>query len=78
MCSNIMSHILDEHKILSDRRYAFRKSHSCETHLDTVTVIDDRAKILDNQGQLDIFILDLEKKLLTLLHMNSLKANCSI
>ena len=76
MCSNIMSHILDEHKILSDRQYAFRKSHSCETHLDTV--IDDRAKILDNQGQLDIFILDLEKKLLTLLHMNSIKANSSL
>ena len=39
--SNIMSH-LDEHKLLSDRQHAFRKSHSCETQL--ATVIDDWAK----------------------------------
>ena len=55
MCSNIMSH-LDEHKLLSDRQHALRKSHSCETQL--ATVIDDWAKILDNQGQVDTFILD--------------------
>ena len=58
MCSNIMSH-LDHHKLLSDWQHAFRKSHSCETHL--ATVIDDWAKILDNQGQVDTFILDFEK-----------------
>ena len=58
MCSNIMSH-LDHHKLLSDRQHAFRKSHSCETQL--ATVIDDWAKILDNQGQVDTFILDFEK-----------------
>ena len=75
MCSNIMSH-LDHHKLLSDRQHAFRKSHSCETQL--ATVIDDWAKILDNQGQVDTFILDFEKKLLTLLRMNSLKANCAV
>ena len=57
MCSNIMSH-LDHHKLLSDRQHAFRKSHSCETQL--ATVIDDWAKILDNQGQVDTF-LDFEK-----------------
>ena len=32
---------------------------SCETQL--ITVIDDWAKILDNQGQVDTFILDFEK-----------------
>ena len=53
-----MSH-LDHHKLLSDRQHAFRKSHSCETQL--ATVIDDWAKILDNQGQVDTFILDFEK-----------------
>ena len=46
--SHVMSH-LDEHKRLSDRQHAFRKSHSCETQL--ATVIDDCAKILDNQGR---------------------------
>ena len=50
---------LDHHKLLSDRQHAFRKSHSCETQL--ATVIDDWANILDNQGQVDIFILDFEK-----------------
>ena len=64
VCSNIMSH-LDDHKLLSDRQNAFRKSHSCETQLATVT--DYWAKILDNQGQVVTFILDFEKKLLTLL-----------
>ena len=59
MCSNIMSH-LDEHKLLSDRQHAFRKSHSYEIQL--ATVIDDWANILDNQGQVDTFILDFEKK----------------
>ena len=35
--------------------------HSCETQL--ITVIDDWAKILDNQGQVDTLILDFEKAL---------------
>ena len=55
VCSNIMAH-LDEHKLLSDKQHAFRKLHSCETQL--ATVINDWAKILDNQGQVDTFILD--------------------
>ena len=53
-----MAH-LDEHKLLSDRQHAFRKRHSCETQL--ITVINDWAKILDNGGQVDTFILDFEK-----------------
>ena len=56
--SNIMAH-LDEHKLLSDKQHAFRKWHSCETQL--ATVINDWAKILDNKGQVDTFILDFEK-----------------
>ena len=55
VCSNIMAH-LDEHKLLSDRQYACRKWHSCETQM--ITVINDWAKILDNGGQV---ILDFEK-----------------
>ena len=57
VCSNIMAH-LDEYKLLSDRQHAFRKGHSCETQL--TTVINDWAKILDNRGQVDTFILDFE------------------
>ena len=53
-----MAHI-DEYKLLSDRQHAFRKGHSCETQL--TTVINDWAKILDNRGQVDTFILDFEK-----------------
>ena len=53
-----MTH-LDEHKLLSDRQHAFQKKHSCETQL--ITVIDDRAKILDKGVQVDTFILDFEK-----------------
>ena len=53
-----MAH-LDEHKLLSDKQHAFRKWHSCETQL--ATVINDWAKILDNKGQVDTFILDFEK-----------------
>ena len=58
VCSNIMAH-LDENKLLSDKQHAFRKWHSCETQL--ATVINDWAKILDNQDQVDTFILDFEK-----------------
>ena len=53
-----MAH-LDEHKLLSDKQHAFRKWHSCETQL--ATVINDWAKILDNKGHVDTFILDLKK-----------------
>ena len=53
-----MAH-LDEYKLLSDRQHAFRKGHNCETQL--TTVINDWAKILDNRGQVDTFILDFEK-----------------
>ena len=54
-----LHHYIDEYKLLSDRQHAFRKGHSCETQL--TTVINDWAKILDNRGQVDTFILDFEK-----------------
>ena len=44
---------------MSDKQHAFRKWHSCETHL--ITVINDWPKILDKKGQVDTFILDFEK-----------------
>ena len=60
VCSNIMAH-LDKYKLLSDRQHAFRKRHSCETQF--TTAINDWAKILDNGGQVDTFILDFERHL---------------
>ena len=53
-----MAH-LDGYILRSDRQHAFRKRDSCETQL--TTVIHDWAKILDNRGQVDTFILDFEK-----------------
>ena len=58
ICSNIMAH-LDEHKSLSDRQHAFQKKYSCKTQV--ITVINDWAKILDKDGQVDTFHLDFEK-----------------
>ena len=67
-----MAH-LDEHKLLSDKQHAFRKCHSYETQL--TTVIDDWAKVLDNHGQVDTFILDFEKAFDTPPHELLIKAN---
>ena len=58
--------------ISSQKKDAFRKWPSCETQL--ATVINDWAKILDNKGVVDSFVLDLDKAFNTS-HMNSLKVN---
>ena len=50
---------VDEHELLSDWQHAFRKWHSCETQI--TTVINDWAKILDKNGQVDTYVLDFEK-----------------
>ena len=74
VCSNIMAH-LDEHRLLSEKQHAFRKWHSCENQL--IKVIDELAKILDKQGQVDTFILDFEKAFdAPPPLMNFSKANC--
>ena len=51
--------VLNQNLLLSDKQHAFRKWHCRETQL--ATVIIDWAKILDNKGQVDTFILDFEK-----------------
>ena len=51
--------MIEMYYALKFKQHAFRKWHSCETRL--ITVIDDWAKLLDNQGQVDTFILDFEK-----------------
>ena len=66
---------LDEHKLLSDKQHAFSGWHICETQL--ATVINDWAKILDNKGQVDTFILDFEKAFDTPT-MISLRVNCLV
>ena len=66
---------LYENKLLSDKQHAFMKWHSCETQL--ATVINDWAKILDNKGQVDTFILDFEKAFETP-HTNSFRVNCFV
>ena len=47
----------------------------CKTQL--ATMINDWAKILDNKGQVDTFILDFEKAFNTP-HMNSFRVNCLV
>ena len=54
-----MAH-LDEHKLVRQTTFT-QKWHSCETQL--ATVINDWAKILDNKGQINTFILTFEKLL---------------
>ena len=73
LSSNLMDH-LDEHKLMSDKQLAFGQWYSYETHL--TMVINDWAKIQDNQGQVDTLILNIEKAFDTPPHVNSLKANC--
>ena len=72
-----MAH-LDEYKLLSARQHAFGKRHSCETQL--TTVINAWAKILDNGGQVDTFILDFETAFDTPPHelLNSKLFGCGI
>ena len=59
LLEHIVCSKIDEYKLLSDRQHAFRKRHSYEIQL--TTVINDWAKILDNGGQVDTFILDFKK-----------------
>ena len=49
---------------MSDSQHAFRKRRSCETQL--INFINDYAKLLDEGGQVDTFILDFEKAVDTL------------
>ena len=50
-------------------------AQSCETQL--AVAINDWAKILDNKGQVDTFILDFEKAFAHT-NVNSLRVNCLV
>ena len=55
VCSNIMAH-LDEHRILvSCQKNSMHSGNGIVVETQLITVIDDWAKILDNQGQVDTF-----------------------
>jgi hypothetical protein len=56
--SNIMGH-LDQHHILTDRQFGFRKRHSCDAQL--ILTIQDLASSLDSGQQIDAILLDFSK-----------------
>ena len=56
---SIMDHV-DIHKILNHFQHGFRSQHSCETQL--ITSIEDLARGLNSQQQLDLLILDFSKE----------------
>ena len=50
---------LDQHNILSDMQHGFRKSRSCESQL--ILTIQDLAKGIDDNSQIDVVRLDFSK-----------------
>jgi hypothetical protein len=54
----VMNH-LDKHNILVDFQHGFRNKRSCESQL--VITIEDIARNLDNNQQVDMLILDFSK-----------------
>jgi hypothetical protein len=56
--SSIMAHF-DSHQILTDCQHGFRKRRSCETQL--IDTINDLAKNLNNNTQIDAILLDFSK-----------------
>ena len=45
--------------ILSDAQHGFRKSRSCKTQL--ITLVSDITRSLNDEGQLDVALLDFSK-----------------
>ncbi|XP_072043075.1 uncharacterized protein [Amphiura filiformis] len=56
--STIISH-LEDHHILSDAQYGFRKKRSCEAQL--IRTVHDLAKGLNERQQIDAILLDFSK-----------------
>ena len=56
--SQIMKHMEDQN-ILSDNQFGFRSKHSCETQL--LITVNDIAKDIDRNLQVDAAILDFSK-----------------
>ena len=58
LSSQIMHHI-ESQGIICETQFGFRQKHSCETQL--LLTIDDFARALDNNNQVDVGILDMSK-----------------
>ena len=52
-------HYIESPGIICETRFGFRQKHSCETQL--LLTIDDIARALDNNNQVDVGILDMSK-----------------
>ena len=67
VCCKVLEHIIhssimrffDQHNILSDMQHGFRKSRSCESQL--ILIIQDLAKGIDDNTQIDAVLLDFSK-----------------
>jgi hypothetical protein len=67
ICSKVMEHIIhsnimkhfDQHSILTDKQYGFRRGHSTESQL--ILTIQDLAQSLNNKAQVDMIIMDFSK-----------------
>ena len=54
-------HHLDQHGLLTNRQFGFRKRHSCESQL--LLTVDDLARGLRDKEQIDAILLDFSKAL---------------
>ena len=52
-------HYIESQGIICETHFGFRQKHSCETQL--LLTIDDFARALDNNNQVDVGILDMSK-----------------
>ena len=57
---------LDQNNIITEHQHAFRKCRSCETQL--IIVANDWTQALDNDLQIDSFILNFKKAFDTVPH----------
>ena len=65
LSSQIMHHV-ESQSIICETQFGFRQKHSCETQL--LLTVDNFAKALDNNEQVDVGILDLSKAFNRVLH----------
>ena len=68
--SSIMEHF-DANKILTDAQHGFRKRRSCETHL--IVTVHEIAKLLAENNQVDVILLDFSKAFDKVPHTRLLK-----
>ena len=52
-------HHIESQGIICETQFGFRQHHSCETQL--LLTVDDFAKALDHNNQVDVGILDMSK-----------------